>query len=198
MSEKTQTIDYYNANFENFISGTLNLDFSSTQDRFLSLLPAGAKILDFGCGSGRDSLYFKKHGFQVTATDGCLNMCRAASETTGLTVRHMLFCELDESGAYDGIWACASILHMPELQLHDVFQKMKKALKSGGIIYTSFKYGTFRGIRNGRYFCDFTRENMLEFLKMHPDLSIVEMWQTGDIRTDHRNEQWLNMLLRLK
>ena len=164
MSEKTQTIDYYNANFEDFISGTLNLDFSSTQDRFLSLLPAGAKILDFGCGSGRDSLYF----------------------------------ELDESGAYDGIWACASILHMPELQLHDVFQKMKKALKSGGIIYTSFKYGTFRGIRNGRYFCDFTRENMLEFLKMHPDLSIVEMWQTGDIRTDHRNEQWLNMLLRLK
>ena len=100
MSEKTQTIDYYNANFEDFISGTLNLDFSSTQDRFLSLLPAGAKILDFGCGSGRDSLYFKKHGFQVTATDGCLNMCRAASETTGLTVRHMLFCELDESGAY--------------------------------------------------------------------------------------------------
>ena len=79
MSEKTQTIDYYNANFEDFISGTLNLDFSSTQDRFLSLLPAGAKILDFGCGSGRDSLYFNRR--MSEHVQGCFRDYRSYGQT---------------------------------------------------------------------------------------------------------------------
>ncbi|MDD5793076.1 MAG: class I SAM-dependent methyltransferase, partial [Erysipelotrichaceae bacterium] len=109
-----QTIDYYNLNAENFIENTQNVDMHLAQDKFLHLLNEGAAILDFGCGSGRDTKYFLDKGCQVTATDGSAELCRRASSFTGIEVQEMLFQELDEIETYDGIWACSSILHLPK------------------------------------------------------------------------------------
>ncbi|MDO4339548.1 MAG: class I SAM-dependent methyltransferase [Eubacteriales bacterium] len=106
------TIDYYNLNAESFIENTKNVDMHQTQDRFLRLLDENASILDFGCGSGRDTRYFLDKGYQVTATDGSAEICRSASSFTGIAVKEMMFGELDEIDTYDGIWACASILHL--------------------------------------------------------------------------------------
>ena len=97
------TIDYYNENAKKFIDGTVFVDFRSIQDIFLELLPGNAKILDFGCGAGRDTKYFLDRGFRVDAIDGSLELCKAASEYTGITVKHMLFQELDEKEMYDGL-----------------------------------------------------------------------------------------------
>ena len=130
------TLNYYNNNAEAFIQGTISVDFSATQDRFLRLL-SGKKILDFGCGSGRDTKYFLEKGFEVAAIDGSVELCKAASLYTGIKVKHMLFLDLDESAAYDGIWACSSILHLPKSELKEVFLKMSEALAPDGIIYTS-------------------------------------------------------------
>ena len=105
------TIEYYENNAESFSQATLNVDFSDVQDRFASLIPEGAFILDFGCGSGRDTKYFLGRGFKVDAIDGSENLCKIASENTGIEVRNMLFSELDAGELYDGIWACSSILH---------------------------------------------------------------------------------------
>ena len=188
------TLNYYNNNAEAFIQGTISVDFSATQDRFLRLL-SGKKILDFGCGSGRDTKYFLEKGFEVAAIDGSVELCKAASLYTGIEVKHMLFLNLDESAAYDGIWACSSILHLPKSELKEVFLKMSEALVPDGIIYTSFKYGTFEGDRNGRYFTDFTTETFASFIKDIKELVIRDQWITGDVRPGREDEKWLNLIL---
>ena len=190
------TINYYNQNAENFIANTQNADMHPTQERFLRLLDANTSILDFGCGSGRDTKYFLEKGYRVTATDGSSELCRLASEFTGIKVKEMLFQELDAINQYDGIWACSSILHLPKKELLPVIQKMCEALKDNGIIYTSFKYGDFEGERNGRYFTDFTEKTFREVIEKVPELTIEEHWITSDVRPGRGEEKWLNLLLR--
>lgn len=192
----SQTLDYYNNNAQAFASSTVDVDFSATQRRFAQLLPSGARILDFGCGSGRDSKYFLQQGFDVTATDGSAELCEIARKLTGLPVRHELFQDLTEVEAYDGIWACSSILHLPKTELADVLAKMITAVKPGGIIYTSFKYGTFEGVRNGRYFTDFTEETFRRFIEPIEGIRIEDWWVSGDVRPGRGDERWLNLLLR--
>lgn len=190
------TLDYYNKNASKFAEGTVAVDFGKVQNRFLDKLAKGAEILDFGCGSGRDTKYFLKKGYKVTAIDGSLELCKLASEYTGIAVKHMLFQELNEIDAYDGIWACSSILHVPSHELKDIFIKMEKALRNRGIIYTSFKYGTFEGERNGRYFTDMTEETFAELIRDIKELQIEEQWITSDVRPGRGEEKWLNLILR--
>lgn len=190
------TLAYYDVNAQAFASSTVDVEFSDMQRRFTSLLDPGASILDFGCGSGRDTKAFLDAGFQVTATDGCSEFCRIAQQLTGLPVRHELFQDLSDVQAYDGIWACSSILHLPKRELFDVFVKMTTALKPHGVIYTSFKHGTFEGLRSGRYFTDFTEPAFREFVRPIQELSLEEVWTSRDVRPGRENEQWLNLLLR--
>lgn len=190
-----QTIDYYNQNAEKYREDTINVDMHSCQDKFLQLLPEKAHILDFGCGSGRDTRYFLDHGYLVTAVDGSSELCRLATEYAKIPVRQMLFQELDDKDLYDGIWACSSILHLPKEELLPVFHKMSTALKNMGVIYTSFKYSNFEGERNGRHFTDFTEKAFQDFLAAVPELTIVDYWITGDVRPGRGEEKWLNLLL---
>ena len=192
---KNKTLDYYNQNATTFIADTISVDLKDTQNKFINALP-GDKILDLGCGSGRDTKYFLEIGLKVTAVDGSEELCKRASDYLGIPVYHMLFQELDLEDEYNGIWACSSILHLPKDELRTVFYKMVTALKSSGVIYTSFKYGEFEGERNGRYFTDFTIELFREFIKNIPDLKIEEQWITEDVRPGRRDEKWLNLLLR--
>lgn len=190
-----KTLNYYNQNADSFIEGTVSVNFKEVQDKFLQML-SGKKILDFGCGSGRDTMYFLKSGFDVTATDGSEELCKYASEYTGIQVKQMLFQDLDEVDYYDGIWACSSILHLSKNELRIVMNKMSRALKAGGIIYTSFKYGNFEGERNGRFFTDFTIDEFTDFVKEVREMAIEEYWITGDVRPGRGDERWLNLILR--
>lgn len=192
---RNKTIDYYNQNADLFVQGTVSVDFKETQDKFLQLL-TGKKVLDFGCGSGRDTKYFLESGFDVTATDGSEELCKSASAYTGIQVKHMLFQDLNEADCYDGIWACSSILHLSKDELRIVINKMSRALKLNGIIYTSFKYGNFEGERNGRFFTDFTLELFKDFISDVKDIVIEEYWITGDVRPGREDEKWLNLILR--
>lgn len=178
------TLDYYNKNAQQFSKETISVDFTKTQDRFLNYLTDKGYILDFGCGSGRDTKYFLDKGFQVKAVDGSKELCRLAAEYTGIKVGQMLFEDLDEKEIYDGIWACSSILHLPKTELTGVIGKMCAALKASGIIYTSFKYGEYEGERNGRYFTDFTIENFRKFIQNIDSVKIEEYWITGDVRQE--------------
>ena len=190
------TLDYYNNNAPSFLADTLDIEFSVIQDIFLASLQPGALILDFGCGSGRDSRYFLQKGYQVEACDGSEEMVRAATRNTALPVRQMLFSELDEDERYDGIFACASILHVPSAELPDILRKMKKAVKQNGILYISFKYGTFEGIRNGRYFTDLTEDSLQKILDEIGGLETDRIWITGDVRPGREEERWINILAR--
>ena len=192
---KNKTLDYYNKNADNFVANTISVDFKRTQDKFLDKLQ-GKRILDFGCGSGRDTKYFLEKGYEVDAVDGSEELCKAASKYTGIQVRQMLFQELVEQNRYDGIWACSSILHLSKDELRIVFPKMLDALCSNGIIYTSFKYGEFEGERNGRFFTDFTIETFSEFISDIDNIKMEEDWITGDVRPGRGEEKWLNLILR--
>ena len=191
-----KTLDYYEKNSNSFIENTRHVDFSKTQNTFMELLPENALILDFGCGSGRDTKCFLEHGFNVEATDGSEELCKSASEYTGIIVKQMLFQGLDEHDKYDGIWACSSILHLPSDELVVVLQKMSEALKANGVIYTSFKYGDFEGERNGRYFTDLTEKSFEDILLSIDDLKTEQTWVTSDVRPGRGEEKWLNLILR--
>ena len=104
--------------------------------------------------------------------------------------------EFFQQKKYDGIWACSSILHLSKDELKNVMQRMLCALKDDGVIYTSFKYGTFEGERNGRYFTDFTEKTFDGFLSGIRHVKIEEQWLTGDVRPGRESEQWLNLILR--
>lgn len=192
----SNTISYYEKNAKTFIEGTLNVDFTKVQDMFLELLPDNAYILDFGCGSGRDTKYFLDKGYLVDAIDGSSEICKAASEFTGIDVKQMYFHELNVEEKYDGIWACASVLHVRREELSEIIRKMCVATKHNGIIYLSFKYGEFEGERNGRYFTDMTEVLIAELLLDIPELKFEKQWITGDVRVGREGEQWLNMILR--
>lgn len=196
MRKIDKTIEYYNKNANLFVETTANVEFYHMQNRFLSKLETGAHILDFGCGSGRDTKYFLEQGYRVDAIDGSAELCKLASEFTGIEVKHMYFQELSEEVKYDGIWACSSILHLNLSALEDVMKKMTIAVKSNGIIYTSFKYGIFSGERNGRYFTDMTEDTFGKLLQKIPELEIEEQWITSDVRPGRGKEQWLNLILR--
>ena len=194
-TKSTTTLDYYNKNAKKFITGTISVDFGIVQNRFLDKLHPGAKILDYGCGSGRDTKYFLEHGYRVDAIDGSAELCALASEYTGIPVKCQLFQELDASEVYDGIWACSSLLHLSYGELDEVLYRIEKALKPQGILYMSFKYGVFEGERNGRYFLDLTEEKLEQLLKKHTSLQQLRNFLTEDVRPD-REERWLNLFLK--
>lgn len=194
--QQINTINYYEENAQAFVSATIDVDFGATQERFLQKLQKGAWILDFGCGSGRDTRHFLERGYQVTAIDGSEKLCKWTEGYTGIPVKCMLFQELADVEAYDGIWACSSILHLTCEELVKVMLKMSVALKNRGVIYTSFKYGTFEGERDGRYFTDMTEERFAEILQKIETLKLEEQWRTSDVRPGREKEQWLNIILR--
>ena len=195
-NQTTSTLEYYNSNATDFVFGTVGVTFSEMQDMFFEYIPNGGKILDFGCGSGRDTKYFIDKGCLVDAVDGSSELCKIASEYTGISVKQMLFEELEAEEEYDGIWACASILHMEKGKLPTIISKMAAATKRNGAIYMSFKYGEFEGIRNGRFFTYLTEESFAEILKEVPQLRIVKVWTSQDVRAERGEERWLNIILR--
>lgn len=196
MGSDKGTLDYYNTKAKGFVSDTVDVVFTEIQDIFLDYISVGGKILDFGCGSGRDTKYFLSKGYDVDAIDGSEELCKIASEYAGVRVKEMLFEELDKVEVYDGIWACASILHVEKKQLPDIIKKIAIATKTGGVVYMSFKYGDFEGIRNGRFFTYLTEESFGELLEVVPELAVEKLWISADVRAERGEERWLNIVLR--
>lgn len=193
-----QTITFYNLNTISFVESTQSVQMTEAWSRFTTKLPKGSLILDFGCGSGRDTKYFLEHGYKVEAIDGSEELCKIASKYTGISVKNELFTDLDEVQKYDAVWACSSILHASSNDLIIIIKKIWAALKLDGIFYTSFKYGDFEGERKGRYFTDFTEEAFATLLKKSADFDILETWITGDVRPGREDEKWLNVILQKK
>ena len=187
-----QTLDYYNANADQFIATTANVEFSELQKRFMSMLPEGGRVLDLGCGSGRDSLAFLRSGFLVDAMDGSETMVRAASKLTGLPVACALFDEYEPDGVYNGVWACSSLLHVPLHDLPAVINKYTACLKPDGVFYMSFKMGNFEGVRNSRWFTDLDEETLLSLIDAVNGIRVDSINVTSDVRPGRNDEKWLN------
>lgn len=188
-----KTIDYYSIHVEQFIQATLNVDMENLYQPFLESLPTNAHILDLGCGSGRDTLAFINKGYIVDAIDYSEVLVKKASELTGVNVRNQSFYELDDNDQYDGVWACASLLHCDRNRLPDVLKRIYNALRRGGVCYMSFKYGSTDREKDGRSFTDLNEVQSQDLLEQFLNVEILKQWITVDKRPD-RDEKWLNIL----
>jgi SAM-dependent methyltransferase len=191
----TNSIDYYNDNAETFFAATANVDMEPVYQRFLRLLPPAGRLLDAGCGSGRDAKAFAQKGFIVDAFDASPELAKLAAAFTGQPVEVMSFLEFDRHHLYDGIWACASLLHVPEVELAQVFQRLWHGLKPNGVLYVSFKQGRDEREQGGRVFTDATEDKLRNWMKALEGLASTDIWCTADQRPD-RQEQWVNGLIR--
>ena len=190
------SIDYYNKYAAKVFEETVDQDMSEIRGEFLAHLEEGDTILDLGCGSGRDSLAFYELGYDVTAMDASGEMCKLAEIHTGLEILQLSFEEMDFDNVFDGIWACASLLHVPKKELSDILTKIARALKDKGILYMSFKLGDFEGFQGERYFCSYTEDGIREVLKDNGRFEVLRLWETEDVRSGHSDVQWLNVLAR--
>ena len=191
-----KTLEYYNSIAKEYIKSTIDANVSDLYIRFLKYLPSEANILDLGCGSGRDSKFFIEKGYSVTAIDGSKEICKLTKKTIGQDVICMKFNEIDYVNEFDGVWACASILHVSTKDLASILSKISKALKVNGYLFACFKYGEFEGERNGRYFTYLTKDRLANLLTNIEELQIIETFITQDVRAGRENEKWLNVIIR--
>ncbi len=191
------TIEYFNEKAQKCFEDAFTITERTNQDHFLSYLKPGASILDFGCGSGRDSMYFIEKGFDVTPTDGSEGMCRLASEYLHMPVKVMEFNELDDEDLYDGIFASASIMHIEYEKLLELFPKMIRACRDQGIIYVSFKYGDTDGFLGKRYYTYMNEQRFAEMISGFKELEVQTQGIFGNEHPGQMDFRWLYAILKV-
>lgn len=189
------TLNYYNQHADDFFTTTVDVDMSSLYAPFLTAIPPGGHILDAGCGSGRDTKAFHLLGYQVDAFDASPEMVLRATNHCGLAVQLMTFSQLNAQNTFDGIWCCASLLHVPFNELTGTLSRLAQALKPNGVCYASFKYGDSERVKEGRHFTDINEHRLEQLIQPLGILQIIHQWQTEDKRPG-RSDFWLNALLK--
>lgn len=188
------SIDYYERYAGSYFENTVDSNMEKLLDKFLALLPENAEVLDLGCGSGRDSVYMEDNGCYVTLLDGSAQMCKLAEIHTDKEVLNMTFEEMEFDNVFNGIWACASLLHVEEKEIDYIMAKVINALKPDGVLYMSFHYGESQEIRNHRFFHDYTEDTAYAMVKRQDKVDVLDIWVTEDVRGGGR--QWLNVLVK--
>lgn len=187
------SVDYYNKYANFYFDNTVDLNMGETLDRFMEYFSEGDTILDLGCGSGRDGKAMMEKGMEVTFLDASKELCALANIYTGIEPLCMDYRDMDFDKVFQGVWACASLLHIPKKELSGVLSKISQALKPEGIFYMSVKKGDFEGFRKERFFADYSEAELMEILKEVPKLQVIDMWETKDIRRT-RDESFINVL----
>lgn len=192
------SIEFYNENAVGFFENTVDADMSETYEIFNSYLKKGDTILDLGCGSGRDSHHFSNYGYEVISADYSDEMVKMAGDFLNKEVIKLDMRQMDFNNKFDGIWACASILHIKKDEIVKVLEKSYTALKEGGIMYMSFKYGEGEVQKGGRHFSNFKEDTFSELLNTLNIFNIEKFWKTADVRPDRKDEFWLNIIVKKK
>lgn len=187
-------MNYYKEHSKEFIDSTVNCDMSEQYRFFEKYLKSKGTILDIGFGSGRDSLYFKRKGYAVYSIDPEEEFVYNAKKMGLENVYQLKVQEIEFENMFDGIWACASLLHVPSEELVDALKKCKRSLVGNGVIYVSFKYGDFEGERNGRFYLDLNEERLKHFANL-AGLCVLDILISQDVRPN-KTEKWLNAVLK--
>ena len=175
MKQPSETIQFYDTNAEDYCKSTLKTNMESLYIPFLELIPVGGRILDAGCGSGRDTKAFLERGYSVTSFDASIRMVELSSHLTGMQTHHMRFQDVDFHGNFDGIWACSSLLHVQQSEIDDVIARLSTALRPQGILYLSFKEGKGERSQGGRHYTDFTEVGLNNFFTGRSEFEIVRI-----------------------
>lgn len=190
------TIDYYEKHADEFVISTSSIDMGALYERFERYLSYGARILDLGCGSGRDSLYFHRRGYDVVAVDPSNAMCKKTRTIVDIPVITLGAEDLAFNEEFDGVWACASLLHIPLERIEFALKAIFSSLKDKGILYCSWKYGGGERIENGRFYSYYNELTLNTIIQQLREAKLIDVWISCDLRPDRSSEKWLNALIR--
>ena len=192
----SRTIDYYNSNADAYFESTVGADMAALRERFLKLVQPSGRIIDVGAGSGRDLKYFLDAGFDAEGIDLSCELCKKAEAYSGAKVMCADVCEWQPDKKYDGVWANASLLHLPASEIENFVLRLPLILKNGGVAFISMKSGIADGYDDkGRFFTNFTEEMMHGILEKSDSLELVDCWRTGD-ELQRGGFEWVNFLIR--
>lgn len=195
LSDNERTIEFYDRNAAKYFEETAYLNVEGLRSKFIELLPCGARILDAGCGSGRDTRAFREMGFDVVAIDASKGIAKQAKEQFGIGVEILRIEEIPFDSEFDGVWASASLLHLSGSLLLNGLERLSEALRIGGVLYSSFKQGESGEWRNGRFFQDMSEANLRELIRGTDSLRLLEIWDSQGLATEHSSPVlWKNFL----
>lgn len=197
LRESDPSVQYYDNNAEDYCASTVQIDMSEIRARFVKYIPAGGRILDAGCGSGRDALAFILEGYSVTAFDASGKMAEFATKYTGQECQVLRFQDVSFDSEFDGVWSCAALLHVSREEMPDVLRRIVRSLRPGGTGYFSFIYGNDeRRAADGRFYNSYTVESIHELLESIGDVKLIESWITTNSASSSRSAPWLNVIVR--
>lgn len=189
-----KTIDYYNTHAEEYFNSTSQVDLCLLYEKFLKHIPAGGRIIDLGCGSGRDVKWFRDNGYEACGLDASEELVRLTRGTHDIPVEVGSIEAWVAGEPFDGIWCCASLMHLTDNEAEKFFTNLQYNLKSGGVLFASVKSGIETGYDGvGRYLRDFTEEDIRNLLDNATGVNIKEIWYTND-SLDRRDFKWLNFI----
>ena len=197
------TLNYYDDNAVEFACQTVSIDMHDLYALFISQLPQRDTqcILDVGCGSGRDANYFAKQGYEVTAIDASAELIQWAEQhhmSSRITWVHLDFSSIEKQAwenKFTGIWACASLLHVPFLELPFIINSLLDTFTDDGVMYVSFKYGKGERVDEERFFCDMNESRWKAIVAKIPQVIEYKIWLSADKRSGIENN-WFNITIK--
>lgn len=189
------THEYYKNKAKKFFKRTVSVPMDGFYDDFLEEVPKGGRILDAGCGSGRDTKNFLELGYQVVSFDASAELAELARDYSGHEIQVCRFLEFKSEQLFDGIWSSAALLHVERAGLSDTVRHLLGLLKPGGAFYLSFKWGQGERQQGLRYFNDHTVESLTEFLKSMDGLTIKKVWRTESVARPDGRPFWVNAVI---
>ena len=185
---------YYEKHGQEFFDDSVYRDMGNLYKSFLEYVEDGGYILDAGCGSGRDAFIFESLGYQVDAIDASAKMCQLSTDYLGFTVQQLRIQDMDMYKTYDGVWACASLLHVPIFELESSIDKLCKALIDDGTLLISVKYGTSWHVdQKGRLITEMD-ETLMEDSMRRNSMDIIDIWIEESPASDGIPVEWINMM----
>jgi SAM-dependent methyltransferase len=188
------TIEWYERNAKRYCAETVGIDLEDARRRFMSNVSPGGRLLDIGCGSGRDSMHFRQLGFEVDSRDASPAVAAEALRATGTAVRVQDIMSIEDEERFDGIWACASLLHLNPQQFETATAKLFRALRPQGVLFLSVKEGSGSATVDGRRFQYWMPDACIRSLDRTHPIELIDCWRAPD--ATRPNTKWINVLVR--
>ncbi len=195
-SGEAANLAYYEANAEAYAKQTRHVDLSHLYEPFIALLPRRARILDVGCGSGRDLRAFRERGFEPFGIDPSLTLVQIAGKYSGAKVAATKVETLEFEDRFDGVWACASLHHLPRSELPESLRRIYRSLIAGGVFFLSIQVGHGEEYgEDGRFYTRYTNSEIR--IAVHASgFQVLETWETPDTLPGRTDIFWINLLAR--
>jgi SAM-dependent methyltransferase len=197
-AEPDQTSLWYDREAEAYFRSTVDNDLEPLWSRFLDHVPPGGTILDAGSGSGRDTRLFQSRGYEVDAFDASPALAKLSSAHTSQLTEVATFSSWSGPSAfYDGVWAFASLLHVPRRKLGDAIEKLVRSLKPGAYLFASFKGGAHDTIDpRGRRFTNLSPAAAEQVFQQNGRLDRIEVWSEEAPAAHGEVTTWVYVLAR--